>query len=411
MPHLKTVIYLVILFFAVKSAQFVIVILGPAQFDVSSSILLESYLTEKIALSTFGTRSEPLNHALGKSVSLILDRFLDRLVTWDAVYFADLFSRGILYEHQFVFCPLWWRLIHVIPVNPETGFYSRLIWATVLANLSHLAAAIVLYFYTLTVFKRARIFSSERMATLALMLYVCSPAAAFLTAPYSESIAALCSLLCLFARDVTCIYLASGALAALAFGFRANCLLLGLVYVYDIVYKKTQTPFLPLAAGLILGAAFLAAQIHSYVLVCPSGRGAWCEARIPSLFAYAQSHYWGNGLFRYWTWNNVPNFVFAAPTVFLLALAVRYFAQIYPVERTLPVLAVNCVFLCLVMLFGHVQIITRIHTFLPVVYWVVAGLLTQPDPRGQKWAYKWVAYFVVWNVLQTALFSAFLPPA
>lgn len=469
--HLRQVSKIVILFSAVKVAHLIIVALTPAQFDVSSTILLGKYLQQKELLSTFDTRSKILNRVLHKISYWFLDRFLDRLVTWDAVYFVDLFANGIQYEHQFVFCPLWWRLIHAIQVNPETQFYSRLLWATLITNICHLAATVVLYFYTLSVFEKARIFSPVRMAMATLVLFVCSPAAAFLTAPYSESIAALCSFLCLFTREVsvgeglrlsskilqprsangpengagvkkhqrvselqlgnkaettlkhvaswcamlkpsnTCIYLSSGVFAALAFGFRANCLFLGLVYVYDILYKKTKTPTLPLAAGLILGAAFLLVQIHSYVVVCRSGRGEWCESRIPSLFAYAQSHYWGNGLLQYWTMNNVPNFIFAAPTVFLLVLSIRYFGQIYPVERILPVLAVNVVFLILLLLFWHVQIITRIHTFLPAVYWLVAGLITQQNTLDQKNARLYVAYFVVWNLLQVPLFAAFLPPA
>ena len=107
----------------------------------------------------------------------------------------------------------------------------------------------------------------------------------------------------------------------------------------------------------------------------------------------------------------MANFLFAAPTIALLGYSVRYFGQTYPVERVLPVLAVNMVFLTLLLLFWHVQIITRIHTFLPVVYWLVAGLITQPNARHQRWARVVVTYFVGWNVLQTALFAAFLPPA
>ncbi|GEQ68892.1 hypothetical protein JCM33374_g2561 [Metschnikowia sp. JCM 33374] len=473
------------LFVAVKIAHFVIIVSTPAQFDVSTSILLRSYLKEKEALASFHTAIPMLNRALGKITSIVVERFLDRLVTWDAVYFADLFVNGIQYEHQFVFCPLWWRLVRILPVNPETEFYSRLFWATFITNMCHLGSALVLYFYTVEVFGKARIFSPERMAVAASMLYVCSPAAAFLTAPYSESIAALCSFLCLFLREIsvgqtqltvgqdgfipgtdlpprslpkdvpgfslaekpettskqfqsrpqsrpqshpqsaslylhvssllkssnTGIYMLSGAFAALAFGFRANCLFLGIIYIYDLCLSRTKSPVLPLAAGSLLGVAFLAIHVHSYVYVCDSGRGEWCESRLPSLFAYAQSHYWGNGFLKYWTMNNLPNFAFAAPTVVLSALAVRYFAQIYPVERILPVLAVNVVFLLSLILFWHVQIITRIHTFLPVVYWLMAGLITQPNTSDRKWAKAYVAYFVIWNVLQPSLFSAFLPPA
>ncbi|KAM9903379.1 hypothetical protein OXX69_007948 [Metschnikowia pulcherrima] len=460
--HLKPLGKLTLLFLAVKTVQFAVIIYTPAQFDVSSALLLQNYVHEKAILSTFHTPIPLFNSVLKKSAYFVLDRIVDRLVSWDAVYFADLFANGIQYEHQYVFCPLWWRLIRAISGNRNTNFYSCLLNAVFITNLCHLAASMVLYFYTLEVFGKARIFSPSRMAMATSILYVCSPAAAYLTAPYSEAIAALCSFLCLYLREVsvgrdqhivtsllkskngqavrtfenddvsdhalededetkskhaplanisTCLYILSGAFAALAFGFRANCLFLGLIYVYDICCKKTRSPFLPLAAGSILGIAFLALQLHSYFSVCPSGRGEWCDSKFPSLFAYAQSHYWGNGFFKYWTTNNVANFLFAAPTIALSGYSVRYFGQTYPVERVLPVSAVNMVFLTSLLLLWHVQIITRIHTFLPVVYWLVAGLITQPNARHQRWARVVVTYFVGWNVLQTALFAAFLPPA
>ncbi|KAM9931716.1 hypothetical protein OXX80_008631 [Metschnikowia pulcherrima] len=246
--HFEPLRKILFLFSAVKTVQFVVIICTPAQFDVSSALLLQNYVHEKAILSTFHTPIPLLNRGLNKSAYIVLDRIVDRLVSWDAVYFADLFANGIQYEHH-------------------------------------------------------------------------------------------------------------------------------------------------------------------YFSVCPSSRGEWCDYKFPSLFAYAQSHYWGNGFFKYWTTNNVANFLFAAPIIALSGYSVRYFGQTYPVERVLPVSALNMVFLTSLLLFWHVQIITRIHTFLPVVYWLVAGLITQPNARHQRWARVVVTYFVGWNVLQTALFAAFLPPA
>lgn len=210
----------------------------------------------------------------------------------------------------------------------------------------------------------------------------------------------------------TGLYMASGVFAAVAFGLRANCLLLGLVYVYDLCVLGNVPKKLPLAAGLVLGVAFAVAQVHGYVSVCHgTGRGEWCDSMVPSLFAYAQAHYWNNGFLKYWTLGNVPNFGFAAPTVLILVLSVRYFAYMYPVARVVPVLVVNVTYVFLQCLFWHVQIVTRVHTFLPIVYWTVAGLATQRNAQGRRWAYVALAYFAVWNLGQVALFAAFLPPA
>lgn len=414
-------------FAAAKTVQLALLAAVPAQFDVSTRLLLARYAAEKAAYIQL------FPPWLQRPVAFLIHRVLHRLVAWDAVYFADLFANGIVYEHQYVFCPLWWRAVRLLP----GGFYPRLVASVLLANACHLAAAIVLYHYTRAVFASARVFAPAKMARVALVLFVLSPAAAFLTAPYSEPAAALASFGCLWAREVAlaprlarqkaaaremraprwALYAASGALAALAFGLRANCLLLGLVYVYDVVAlrhaARTRPAVLvaPLAAGALLGAAFVAAQVASYRAICPGGRGEWCAARVPSLYAYAQAHYWNNGFLRYWTPNNVPNFVFAAPTLALLALGTRYFLYTYPVQRAVPVLLVNAVFVVLLVLNWHVQIVTRIHTFLPNVYWFVAGLATQRSPSENRAARWCISYMLLWGVVQVALFGAFLPPA
>lgn len=380
-------------FTAVKAAQLLIIALTPLQFDTSSALLLLHYAHEPEKL-------------LKAFVPL-----LNRLVAWDAVYFADMFKNGITFEHQYVFCPLWWRFIHSLPL--ET-FHLRLLAATLIGNAAHLAAALVLYLYTLRIFTAARFFPARSMALSTLVLFVLLPAGIFLTAPYSEAPCALFSFLCLYFREIgvgsavsrpnAVVYVLSGFFAAIAFGLRANALLLGLVYVYDLA----RAPLLrPIIAGLVLGLAFLYSHVANYLAVCGEDRGEWCNYTFPILYTYCQKHYWGNGLFKYWTLGNVPNFAFAAPVTLLLVLGTRFWWHDYPIERIAPVLIVNGAFLFLLITTWHVQIITRVHTFVPVVYWFGAGLLHRPTVLAKAT----VAYFVFWNAVQCALYGAFLPPA
>lgn len=402
------------LFVWVKLVHVAIISCTHSRFDILSQILLNAYKAELVHFGPWTQR--------------FITLFLNKLVTWDAVYFADLFVKDILYEHQFVFCPLWWRAVRLVP-GGAAPFYRRLMWATALANGFHFLAVFVMYHYTWNVFLKARVFSPRRMALGASALYILTPAAAFMTAPYLEPGAAFCSLMCLLLREwgihtpisahqYTPIlrrvsYLAAGVFAALAFGFRANCLLLGAVFLWDL-YFGTVARVYPIIAGLFLGLGLVSAQVHGFYAVCHDPfngvpRGEWCDAMVPSLFAYAQDHYWNVGFLRYWTPGNVPNFLLAAPTIVLSVVGVRYFSAVYPVARAMPVMAANLGFVGLLLLFWHVQIATRIHTFLPVVYWVVAGFITQGN--GTFWARLAVGYFVVWNLIQPSLFGAFLPPA
>lgn len=420
------------LFVAVKAAQVAILALVPAQFDTSSALLLAPYGSHKTVLVE-AANAVPVGRWLGAAVRIFLSRVVDRFVVWDAVYFSDLFFRGISYEHQYVFCPLWWRLVRWVCHHCGwDNFYVRVLVATGASSAAHFAAAVVLYHYTRLVFSGARIFSPEPMAWAALVAFVVSPAGVFLTAPYAELAAALCSFGCLYLREQGAArmsrarYVASGALAAVAYGCRANCLLLGAVYLFDVAETwraetgrvaapavRPKVPWWwPVAAGLVLGAALVASNVVGYVAICRSGdRGEWCDAAVPVLFGYAQAHYWNVGLLRYWSANNVPNFVFAAPVVLLLAVSIRYFSYVYPVLRVQAVLVVNGLFVAMAVGMWHVQIVTRIHTFLPSVYWLVAGLFTQNSVSGQVWGRWCVAYFVCWTAVQTAMFGAFLPPA
>lgn len=484
----------------VKLLHVAILYFVPCQFDILSTVFLDSFLFEKDILCRYDTQYPQFNRVLSSITRLLLTNVVDRLVVWDAVYFAKLFVEGPSYEHEYVFCPLWWRLVSLVPSYKGAVFYPRLISATIVANLAHLAAALVLYKYTLAVFENARIFSPKRMALGLLILYIMSPAAAFMTAPYSEPMAAFLSFMCLYLReaglksspfviktdeievagkecdgdDVTelslraangvdgdaltstalpgnsntthqrmrkgqkngsiqnieiqksaatkpqgvqhavtspklWMYLLGGIFAAVAYGFRANCLLLGILYLIDLARLRT---FAPLVAGLFLGLAFVATQYANYAAICiDTDRGEWCNSTIPLLFTYAQAHYWNNGFFKYWTANNIPNFAFGAPTIFMSLAAVRYFRLVYPVDRVLPVLAVNTVFIVLLLTMWHVQIVTRIHLFLPINYWLVAGFLTQPNDQHRWWGHVCAVYFVTWGVFQVSLFGAFLPPA
>lgn len=422
LQHLLITMRLLSLFLASKAAQFVLLSLVPAQFDTSSQILLSHHRPEKYALvSAFPIPFQ-------KAAEFVLSRVVDRLVVWDAVYFSHLFTNGITYEHENVFCPLWWRLVSFC--SRQFGchnFYSRFLCATLLSCTAHYAATLVLGAYTRLVFQDARLFSPQRMARAAQVVFVISPAGIFLTAPYAELAAALCSFACLYLREsgtlqgVGSLYVASGIFAALAYGMRANCLLLGGVYLWDVAWPRTAGVLVgpgltarriwALAAGCILGASFVASNVANYVSVCSLGRGEWCDQVVPSLFAYAQSHYWNVGFMRYWSANNIPNFMFAIPVVTLLVVSIRYFQYEYPVDRVLAVLAVNGLFVMMVVLFWHVQIVTRIHTFLPSVYWLMAGFFTQKGLTGARWGRWCMAYMVVWCAVQTAMFGAFLPPA
>ena len=57
-------------------------------------------------------------------------------------------------------------------------------------------------------------------------------------------------------------------------------------------------------------------------------RPEWCEhGSTFNLYSYVQRKYWNVGLFRYYEWKQVPNFILAAPVLILSSLAVTQWIQ------------------------------------------------------------------------------------
>ena len=199
---------------------------------------------------------------------------------------------------------------------------------------------------------------------------------------------------------------------------------------------------------------FLYLQYSAYRVFClgDSKQALWCDAFPPSIYTYVQSKYWNVGLLRYWTPQQLPNFVLGAPPLaLLLAYTLHYLRSAFvprlqalvsssspspkspldkPEEsddgtgaprsaRTLspssPFLhpslaphAVHALIMALLLLFAsHTQIVLRVAASMPCIYWAAAWLLVERPVLG-RW---WVGWSVVWGAVSCVLWAAFLPPA
>lgn len=157
------------------------------------------------------------------------------------------------------------------------------------------------------------------------------------------------------------------------------------------------------------------------------------------------------GPFRYWTLQQLPNFLLAAPVLLLsFAASWTYYSHNFltVLSSTLPFLPLSPptqphrradppflspaltpfvhlhTALTLLLLFAsHVQIILRLCSSNPVVFWYAAYLVRtdvnvkeggERAGKGEgrtKWGRWWVGYCVVWGVVSTVLWGVFLPPA
>ncbi len=143
------------------------------------------------------------------------------------------------------------------------------------------------------------------------------------------------------------ISLFSQLLAAICFAFatsfRSNGILTAGFFVYDSLkytfwnyHSQSLVSRCKLFCRHICCIAsvflpYILFQYYSYLMYCTSRNEnlvaaangleylqthhPWCLATVPHLYNYVQSKYWNVGLFKYYTMNQIPNFLLAFPVV------------------------------------------------------------------------------------------------
>ncbi|RCK60813.1 GPI mannosyltransferase 2 [Candida viswanathii] len=398
------------LFITFKLIQLVLIYFTPAQFDTSSQIIIDN-----LPKST-----SPYN--------AIITTILNRLIVWDSVYFNDLFVNPIRYEHQFVFCPGWIKLVQAV-AGDTNNYYVLQFTSVVMSNMFHFISVILLYYLT------NEINGGGIISYYSSLFFIISPAGVFLTTNYSENFSNFLTLLALLAyfkavnfNDVNqvsnksirnkALYVASGVVCAVAFTVRANSLFLGILYLLDLYHfwQNSKKPIrcdaillmgYAVLTGSLLFCTFVGTNVYHYLKFCP-GRGEWCNYAIPSLFQYAQDHYWNVGFLKYWTANNIPNFLLVLPVLLFNIYAIVYMVGQLPKYRKLmPIIIINAMTVFGGVFFWNVQILNRITSFSPLLYWTLAD----HHLGGKYWIKYAVYYSLLWSCIQAVLFAGFLPPA
>lgn len=428
-------------FLFIKGLQCLLVVLTSAQFDTSSQIILKSkeILQDKAQLIRYNSKFQ-----------LVIEKFLDKLVIWDNVYFTKLFKYGITYEHEYVFCPLWWRFISNIPLK-NNNFYSRLILGVLLSNLSNYFSVLVLYVLTTSVFKKFNIIKDiQRFALITCLLFIMNPAGVFLITSYLESLATLLTFISLYLREISMknndtensiefkryailgkfilhfIYILSSIFLSIGIQVRLNVIFVGYLYLYDFISSLRKLrkcdAIVSLASGMILFSSLVLANYIPFENMCPD-RTIWCNKLVPSFFKFAQANYWNVGFLQYYTSNNIPNFIIAAPMILLIWKSVRTLESRYYFMSLISYYHYTIIFLLVAMFNFHVQILVRISGFLALPYWYLALKLVEFNNKnkliGKVFNSNKLEFFdksiITWMFLypliQSVLFAAFLPPA
>ncbi|KAM3532231.1 hypothetical protein NHJ13051_000217 [Beauveria bassiana] len=407
--------------------------------------------------------STSLFFARSSSSATLLAR---RLTRWDAIYFVHAARGGIngssapVYEQQWAFSPALSLFLQWLAAQARRTSSSILglllhdgrtedddleaLAGIALAHASHAVAVFALHRLTLLLTG-----GDARRALLAALLCVVSPAGVFLSAPYAESPYAALSFAgvwvlaagyehALGSARRSAAVLAAGAVLGLATAVRSNGLANGLLFAVEALraagaFVKAPGVRLAVAAGVAgVGGVLVAMgsaipQYVAYTIYCGGGEGRaavmrppWCERTVPSIYSYVQDVYWNVGFLRYWTPNQIPLFLLAAPVLTLLIAsgyevlrrpAAAGFAPSSLHHRVLvQALAASQAIVALLALTSyHVQVISRLASGYAVWYWWIAACLMDKSRRGVGRAA--VIFMVMYGGIQAVLFSTFLPPA
>lgn len=484
--HYGVYLRLFSIFVIFRLCQYVLIWLSPSmQFDTSTMLLLRKVTSEK-DLSSYKVDNE---------------RLWNKLLSWDSTFFIKGIASSLTnypeFDFELMFSRIWVRLITFLlkvmdtPITTK-NFYFILKFSVFMENILHFLSVIIIYHFTILIYterttvKTYTTMYAKKVAMLSAILFIFTSGSGFFISIYSEPLSFFLIFLGLWFRECCIVrnenlsdtnivifniglhssiyYIGTIPMFTLAALNRPICVLLGLIYIYDFFYllkcliikKRFNEDLLPTIIQIVIfpllsGTMMLIAVVYSWYYIpfkkfCPSG-GEWCSKPIiknmpfitkQSFYSFIQAKYWNVGFLKYWTLNNIPNFIIAMPQSIILLKSIHHFI-VNPhnfqnrCNTIIPLVIITVIFLLIIFFLAHVQIINRVSSFIPLHLWYISESLISTRTSNQISCYKkpvklntkssnfnhtkmiWIKLYLgclfFWIFIQTILFGLFLPPA
>ncbi|KAJ0250547.1 GPI mannosyltransferase 2 [Hirschfeldia incana] len=272
---------------------------------------------------------------------------LENSVVWDSVYFLRISECGYEYEQTYAFLPLLPFFTSLLsrtvfaPLVPLIGLRGVMVLSGyVVSNLAFVFAAIYLFRVSVIILKDAE--ASFRAS----VMFCFNPASIFYSSIYSESLYALFSIGGLYhllsgASNVAVLWFALSGCA------RSNGILNAGYICFQTMHRAYEAFYLKrrvclsvqvLVSGFLrcvcICLPFVAFQAYGYYNICHGRKldelRPWCKAKVPLLYNFIQSHYWGVGFLRYFRFKQLPNFLLASPVLSLAVCSIISYIKTRP---------------------------------------------------------------------------------
>eukprot|EP01117_Protostelium_nocturnum_P005333 TRINITY_DN1940_c0_g2_i1.p1 TRINITY_DN1940_c0_g2~~TRINITY_DN1940_c0_g2_i1.p1 ORF type:complete len:423 (+),score=106.86 TRINITY_DN1940_c0_g2_i1:29-1297(+) len=406
-------------------------------------LLITSFLFD-ILINDYDTSS-----SIGKENGGFIWSCFGHLVRWDSLYFLEIAQFGYLFEQFHAFFPLFPLFIRAFSLFLgvlDVPYHSQLLLSSiVISNSSFVAASLVLFELSREMFRSLLGFNEEdsiKWSKISVILFCLSPSNIFLISPYTESLFCLlsfCGFLCVQRQK----WWIASLFFSLSVGVRSNGFLYSGFFLFRAIRisalsfiskgkKNNQVPVWRDSILQILTVLlpFLLFQYYTWTRYCNSSTDivvegyeepSWCSSFIPFSYSAIQDKYWNQGFLRYWQIKQIPNFLLASP-IFLLSLfgSIQFLKLVWKKHLgnlnsilrddsicllVLPMAIYWIFFLLIILLFFHVQTMTRFITPVPMLYWFVSLLFYEQSYFGAIS----VGYFLFFNLLGALLYSNFYP--
>ncbi|KAI9506725.1 GPI mannosyltransferase 2 [Coemansia spiralis] len=422
---------------------------------LSRVIVLLLGIASNTAINDYDSSASLVLPAEHSVVQRATRRLAQTTLHWDAFYFTHIAGSGYVYEQEHAFFPLLPLLMRLlahtvfVPLEAWIGRQLALVLAgIVISNVSFVLAAATLY----------------KLA----LLYALAPSGMFMSAVYTESLFAwlvFTALLHVARRRYmwAALWLCASTLC------RSNGIIYAGFFWWNlVVWPNTQQPSgstannqqktvhsrilltvlrITHATALTAVAAlgFVAFQMYGYHTLCqqplhPQDTNArpYCSGAA-TVYSFVQEHYWDIGFLRYYTVNQIPNFVLAAPMAVLSVAGLWTYTTWDPLRivtlgmqrRTevqnstrqallrsayfgdglLPHMYLWALLLAVAVTTMHVQMVARFFSSVPAVFWFAAHVVVGDKQRQKYWRRMVVGYFAGYGLAGVVLFSNFFPPA
>lgn len=429
--------------------------------------------------------------------------FFGGLVRWDAHYFMHIARYGYTYENTTAFFPLYPMLVRFLATLCSqflTVFNINSLTILVFVGLNFfifIQAAVTLYQLSTKMF-------NENLAFKATLLFCFNPASIFFIAPYTEALYSFLTFKSIFysyliydsykktGKSNLRYFIFCLIYIALSVCTRSNGLLNVGFFAYfflkyhipkalSITNKKYKTiysvKYINILSFCLMVSftPFIVVQNFFYNLFCENfdhklpnflvqhgqeynfvlpgtyskHQQTWCKSYVPISYSYVQDHYWNVGFLKYYEIKQIPNFLLAAPIVYIiLKNSYKFYKQhtnycwnlgifdyifVIPTrprkssdrfDEELLVFVIHGVLLTLFcVLCIHVQVTTRmLCSASPLVYWFCAYYFYSEEKDSKALINKFLFtsnlnrqqlfvkyYFLGYLIVGTMMFCNFLP--